>query len=70
MIDLPVAGMDDIAERRADDQRHRLGDRVVDADRLDLERTDIDPVALLEDRDRHVGARPFEIAFGVKHAVR
>ena len=68
MVDLPIAGMDDIAERRADDQRHRLGDGVIDADRFDLERTDIDAVAFLEDGDRHLGAAALIGALGFKHA--
>ncbi|MCY1239994.1 hypothetical protein D9M72_528220 [compost metagenome] len=62
--------MNDRAERRADDQRHRLGDRVVDADRFDFERADIDAVALLEDGYRDFAAALFEVALGFQHARR
>ena len=67
-VDLPVAGVDHRSERRLDRQRHRLGDRVVDADRLDLERADIDAIALLEDRHRDFGAAALVVALGLEHA--
>ena len=68
LVDFPVTGVDDIAERCADDQRHRLRNGVVDADRLDFERADIDAVARLEDRHRNFGARAFIGALGFQHA--
>ncbi len=66
-IDFPVAGMDDVAERCADDQRHRLRDGVVDADSFDFERTDIDAVASLKGRDRNFGAAALIGALGFQH---
>ena len=40
-IDLPVAGVQHVAERRADDQRVRFRDRMRDRDQLDVERPDL-----------------------------
>lgn len=69
LVDLPVAGVDDIAQRRANDERHRLRNGVVDANSFDFERTDIDAVACLEDRHRNFGARALIGALGFQHAA-
>ena len=45
LIDLEVAGVDDDAERRVNGQRHAVGHAVRDADELDRERADGDPIA-------------------------
>ena len=49
-IDLPVAGVQHHAQRRADGQAVRLGDRVGERDQLDLERAE-------RDRARRAGSR-------------
>ena len=49
-IDLPVAGVQDRAQRRADRQAVRLGDRVGQRDQLQLERAELDRAA-----QRHLG---------------
>ncbi|MND97202.1 hypothetical protein D3C80_895170 [compost metagenome] len=68
LIDFPVTGVDDVAKRRADDQRHWLRDGVIDADSLDFKRTDIDAVARLERRDRNFGARALISTLRLQHA--
>ena len=54
-VDLPVAGMDDEAGRGADRQRAALGDRMGDGDEFDVERPDVDPLALRDHLDRDLG---------------
>ena len=41
-IELPVAGVQHVAVRRADDQRVRFRDRMRDRDKLDVERPDVE----------------------------
>ena len=54
-VELPIAGMKDRAKRRADGERVRLGNGMGDGDVFDVERADLDAVALLHDRDRDLG---------------
>ena len=51
-VDLPVAGVQDRAQRRADRQAVGLGDRVGEGDQVDLERAERDRAA-----ERHLGDR-------------
>ena len=67
-IELPVAGVDDRAERRGDGERHRLGDRVADRDRLDLERADRERLAGAVDRDRDFRRAVLALALGFEQA--
>ena len=57
LIDLEVAGVDDDADRRVNRQRHAVGHAVRDADELDRERADGDPIAR---SDRHERRRVLE----------
>ena len=52
-IELPVAGVQDVAERRAQRQRMGLGDRVGDMDQRAVERPDAEALARRHDVDRH-----------------
>ena len=60
--------MDQVTERRLDAERERLGDRVIDFHRLDLERTGLEGLAGLEERNRDFSAGLFIFALGFKHA--
>ena len=53
-VDLPVAGMDDEAGRRADRERRALRDRMGDGNEFDVERADLEPRARLDDPDRNL----------------
>ncbi len=53
IVELPVATVQDEAERRADGERMGFGDRMGDVDVFDLERPERDAVAGLDDVDRH-----------------
>ena len=65
-IELPVAGMQHVAERRADDQRVRFRDRVRHRDKLDIERPDIEAAAERHDLDRHIDAERLAEALGLE----
>ena len=51
VVELEVAGVDDRAERRAQGDAHRVGDRVADAEGGRLERAKVDRVARLQGPD-------------------
>ena len=57
-IDLPVAGVHDHAERRADRQRIRLGDRMGDGDEIDGERPELQRAAQRHVLDPHRSGKP------------
>src|SRR4029078_2035100 len=58
IVELPVAAMNDGAERRAKEKRIGLRDRVRDLEVLDVERTDFEALTRSDDRYRHrLGAR-------------
>ena len=52
-IELPVAGVQDVAERRADGERVRFGDRMGDLDQAAVEAADHEALARRHDVDRH-----------------
>ena len=54
VVELEVAGVDDRSDRRAQGDAHRVGDRVADPERDDVERPDVDLVAGLEGEERVV----------------
>ena len=56
-IELPVAGVQHVAVRRAQDQRVGFRDRMGDRDKLDVERPDVEARA-----ERHLGDRNFRRA--------
>ena len=64
LIDLEVAGVDDDAERRVNRQRHAVGHAVRDADELDRERADRDPIARSYRHEPGASARPCSRSFG------
>src|SRR5215211_1934405 len=69
-VDLPVTGMQDGAERRADDQgigfRNRMGDRHV----FELESTDREAPAERDDLDRDLRSAGLALALGLKQCRR
>ncbi len=67
-VELPVAGVNDGAERRGDGQRHRLGDRMADRDRLDPERPDLERLAGLVDGHRDLWRIRLALALGFEQA--
>ena len=54
VVELEVAGVDDRPDRGLERDAHRVGDRVADPERHDVERADVDLVAGLEGEDRVV----------------
>ena len=54
-IELPIAGVQHVAERRADNKRVGNRDRMGDGDELDIERAEVE-VAELDIGDRNSGA--------------
>src|SRR5208282_2247154 len=54
-VDLPVASVDDEARWSADRERRALRYRMGDREEFDVERTDRDPRARLDDLDRNLG---------------
>src|SRR5208282_5341248 len=53
-VELPVAGVDDEAGRRADRQGAALRYRMGDGDELDVERADVEPRSRRDDLDRNL----------------
>ena len=53
-VELPVAGVQQPAERRLEDQCVGIGDRVGDVDEPALEAADAELLARLDDPDRHI----------------
>ena len=54
VVELEVAGVDDGPDRGLERDAHRVGDRMADPERHDVERADVDLVAGLEREDRVV----------------
>ena len=54
MVELEVAGVDDRPDRRPQGDAHRVGDRVADPERDDVERPDVELVAGVEREHRVV----------------
>ena len=59
VVDLPVAGVEDVAERRFDQQAVALGDRVGERDIGDAERVELDRAAALDDPQADLAGQPF-----------
>ena len=59
LVDLPVAGVEDIAEGRLDQQPIAFGDRVRQRDEADLERPELDASAALDDVELDLAGQPF-----------
>ena len=58
LVDLPVAGVEDVAERRLDQQAVALGDRVGERDIGDPERVEVDRAAALDDVQLDLAGQP------------
>ena len=59
LVDLPVAGVEDVAERRLDQQAVAFRDRVRQRDEADLERPELDAPAALDDVELDAAGQPF-----------
>ncbi len=69
-VELPVAGMEDVAERRADHDPRRLGDRVRHGNELEIEGPDFEAAAELDLIDGELQAAALLVELGAKHAGR
>ena len=58
LVDLPVAGVEDVAERRLDEQAVPSGNRVRQRDEADAERPELDRPAALDDIELHLAGQP------------
>src|SRR4029078_2524818 len=59
LVDLPVAGVEDIAERRLDQQPVPFGDRMRERDEADLEGAELDGPATLDNVELDLPGEPF-----------
>ena len=59
LVDLPVAGVEDVAERSFDEDAVAFGDRVRERDEADAKRSELDASAALDDVELHLAGKPF-----------
>ena len=59
LVDLPVAGVEDVAERRLDEQAVALGDGVRQRDEADFERAELEAPTALDDVELDLARQPF-----------
>ena len=69
-VDLPVAGVEDVAERRLDQQAIALRDRVRQRDEADLERAELDAPAALDDVELDLAGQPLLLELAGDQARR